>query len=66
MTHAAHSVRHLKINSIAKEANFADNGATKLKFDPLGGGQDGGFNGIDFVEISDISVTQDDFSIGGI
>ena len=42
----------LKTNNIAKLANFANDGAKKIKFSLLDGGGDDKFGGIDFVEMS--------------
>ncbi len=54
------SVRQLKINEIAKFANFSDS-TGEVTFDLFEGGKDDEYTGVSFVEIS---VTQDDFFYG--
>ena len=46
-------------NNITKQANRINNGARKIRFGSLDGGDDSEYTGIDFVEICEISVSQD-------
>ena len=48
-----------KINSIAKKANCAKNGARKIEFVPLDGREDSEHNGVGFVETSEIFAMKD-------
>ncbi len=54
------------INSIAKEANFAYNGAQEMGFSLSGGKEGGEHISVGFVEISEIFAMQEAFFIGMI
>ena len=53
-----------RINSIPKPANLAYNGAGEVSVGSFDGRKDGKHNGIGFVEIYKIHVTQDAFFFG--
>ena len=57
MFHAASSVGQLKKNNTAKWAHFAHVGAGEMGLSLLDGGEDVEYNGVGFVDMSEIFTT---------